>query len=599
MLDECKGERLEEILAVFSHAVLKRVLQENGPAPQALAQQLALENFSYSGERSLLSSLILAHKASLSKHLGEKDASRAQYQDFLNLLDLNERRIARRHEQLKQVVGEHGAHNQIPAKEITALQLRVQKNWSGAEQWLDTILYGDSTTNMDSVLATPFEKLWKHVENGSLSDIEGKKHVGLLDQLEVRVRDQEARLARWQSFGKTLKNSVSPSKSKDQVTTNGAKIDLGFTRHQSLQLPRKESTSMTDAASTEPLEEYCQIVNNMKAELANARKPQRIKGVAARKRSTPDIVSSPAPTPTSHSPVLEPLVVASPSFTGQNLQDQDEDWTSASEVEEDLPTRSTVVNKTRGQSTYPLTSNKSKDPATAGITLQNTDDPINSKINSKINSQQYDSRERDQPNPPAAAPRPRSQSPAPIQVPTKLATATEESILADQILDSVSASSPSPKKRHTLSLAERTRLSMSRASHSKYSELHDEFDNIADLPRLSIKPTAQAERKAAADPDTERHADLISRTRKSMAGFEAAQKKAQVERRRSVKDAKKKQRESSYFPRVEEEPVTPSLDPVELIEGDPDYESVFKSRPKIATSPALSPTRIWEDENED
>jgi len=38
---------------------------------------------------------------------------------------------------------------------------------------------------------------------------------------------------------------------------------------------------------------------------------------------------------------------------------------------------------------------------------------------------------------------------------------------------------------------------------------------------------------------------------------------------------------------------------VELIEGDPDYESVFKSRPKIATSPALSPTRIWEDENED
>jgi hypothetical protein len=83
-----------------------------------------------------------------------------------------------------------------------------------------------------------------------------------------------------------------------------------------------------------------------------------------------------------------------------------------------------------------------------------------------------------------------------------------------------------------------------------------------------------------------------------MAGFEAAQKKAQLERRKSVKDAKKKQRESSYFAKVEEEVVTPDISAIELLEEDPDYESVFKSRPKIKTSPAASPTRIWEDEGE-
>ena len=55
-----------------------------------------------------------------------------------------------------------------------------------------------------------------------------------------------------------------------------------------------------------------------------------------------------------------------------------------------------------------------------------------------------------------------------------------------------------------------------------------------------------------------------------------------------------------YFPKVEEDPITSSIDPVEMIEGDPDYESVFKSRPKIKTSPAVSPTRvIMEDESED
>jgi hypothetical protein len=43
------------------------------------------------------------------------------------------------------------------------------------------------------------------------------------------------------------------------------------------------------------------------------------------------------------------------------------------------------------------------------------------------------------------------------------------------------------KPRHTLSLAERIRMSMSRKLHAQISELYD-FDNIQDVPRLSIKP---------------------------------------------------------------------------------------------------------------
>lgn len=84
-----------------------------------------------------------------------------------------------------------------------------------------------------------------------------------------------------------------------------------------------------------------------------------------------------------------------------------------------------------------------------------------------------------------------------------------------------------------------------------------------------------------------------------MAGFEGAQKKAQLERRRSVKDQKRKQRESSYFPRVEEEVVTPEISAVDMMEGDPDYESVFKSRPRIKTSPAVSPTRNWPEDGDE
>jgi hypothetical protein len=141
---------------------------------------------------------------------------------------------------------------------------------------------------------------------------------------------------------------------------------------------------------------------------------------------------------------------------------------------------------------------------------------------------------------------------------------------------------------------------MSRTSHAQISEFRD-FDDIQEAPLLSInsRPSPVA---SPLDEELDLHAGLIERTRKSMAGFEAAQKKAQIERRRSMKDARKKQRESSYFPRVDEETLAPDVNTVELLEtGDPDYESVFKSRPKIKTSPAVSPirNRIEEEEEED
>lgn len=205
MLDECKGERLEEVLAIFSNAVLKKVLQQGGsPELDAIAQQLAYENFSYSGERSVLSALILAHKAALKSHLDRKESSRAKYKDFSELLSLNKRRITRRHEQLKEVLTERGNRDDISPPDIKYFQNQVQKNWSGSEEWLGTILYGDSKVGEDGLLATRFDKVWKHVEAGSIGDVEGKGHVGLLEQLDARVRSQEDRLARWQNFSKGL-----------------------------------------------------------------------------------------------------------------------------------------------------------------------------------------------------------------------------------------------------------------------------------------------------------------------------------------------------------------------------------------------------------
>jgi len=118
---------------------------------------------------------------------------------------------------------------------------QVQRNWSGNDQWLGAVLYGDSKVGEDGLLATRFDKVWKHVENGSIGDVESKGRVGLLEQLDARVKDQENRLARWQDFGKMLsKNKSSSPVKKDPTLTGPKQIDLGFNRHENLQIGRSQ-----------------------------------------------------------------------------------------------------------------------------------------------------------------------------------------------------------------------------------------------------------------------------------------------------------------------------------------------------------------------
>lgn len=570
MLDDCKGERLEEILATFSNAVLKKVLLNTSKATtSAIAQQLAFENLSYSGERTALSTLILAHKASLHSHLRGKGDANARYHDFAELLNLNDRRITRRHEQLKQATQDRGPQDTLSVRDIHALQDQVANNWSGREEWLDAILYGDTKIRREGLLAAKFDSVWKHVEDGSIGDIEEKKHIGLLEQLDARVRNQETRLARWQDFGKTLLKSgtTSPTRTTDPGVPQEKRIDLGFNLHQSLQISHNKASETVEATAHESLKEYSQLIEDMKAKLADV-------GKASTQEQQADEKIFP-----------EECAPISPMLEKDETPSQDDDeWSSVSEIDEAQPSgnysNKPSISPDIGRSSVHLRTRSN--PPLTGIEDQKSD-----VLRSNIDPQEAPLKSHGRPTSPKY---PRSQTPPPVAVPKTNQSLDSESDLADQILNSVSASSPSPKKsRHTLSLAERTRLSMSRASHSQYSDLHDDVDSLAELPRLPTKPRSQPVVPSSSGED--KHAGLIERTRKSMAGFEAAQKKAQLERRRSVKDAKKRQRESSYFPTLNEEPSPVGINPVELIEGDPDYESVFKSRPKIKTSPAVSPTR--------
>lgn len=652
MLDECKGERLEEILAVFSSAVLKKIVAEdqlNANDYPTIAQTLALENRGYSGERAELTTLLLAHKVSLTGKLNRKKAAKAQYNEFAEVLDLKERAIARRHGQIES----SQSQSKIPKlSEDAKLDIRraVRNNWSGDERWMEALLHGDVKTSRDGLLTAPFDRVWRRVQSNRLSELEDKSG-GLLEQLGGRVRAQQERLGKWQTFRKEMfgNNVGEAGKTGDEKLGRQKGIDLGFGAHESLHPGRGSSRKLAGANAPVLDGEYGKLLDDLETELQGT--SQRLSGpVKGQLRRREQPLKKPTQSSSSEKAVEEPVselseleeelakaYVPPPSkpihCSSQQLPDEAMD----SEVALKRPQK-----PTRPRLPQPLNTMHAFKPKSMSTEISPTEPPqtalspqpeVSSPRRSPIRVLEGIPSSPDQAparSPPRSSQQFFSSSPArsPPRLPPPLTQSPEPmppsptQQQADQILASMNAASPSPIKqhrpRHTLSLAERTRLSMARTlsmeeeeelSKGTPSPLLRRKTSPRSPPKKS-KPSTQItipEDAALADNEED---DLVARTRKSMANFEATQQRVRLERQRSEKREARKQsltnrsgeiaRQSYFSDTVVEEAEgegnsTMMLE--ELIAKEAamgqgaDYDSIFKSRPKIKKSPPGTPVK--------
>ncbi|QSZ31845.1 hypothetical protein DSL72_001414 [Monilinia vaccinii-corymbosi] len=636
MLDECKGERLEEVLAVFSNAVLKKVIQNDTSGRyEALAQQLAFENFSYTGERTVLSALILAHKASLSRHVAEKNNLRAKYSNFSKILDLNDQKISKRHEELNQSLNDVEGHIELSDRDFRSLQNKLRKNWSGSNEWLETILYGDNRPGREGLLAKRFDILWDQIEGVTVADIERTNNTGLIERLEERVQNQESRLARWQEFGRILtqNGTKSPTKKAQGAVIEEKGIKIGFNAHQALQIG-KHTTKSPQTVEIPIRDEYTHLIERTHVALNNVSKPkvlsrENLVPRGSRHKFIQTSISLTEESPSSTNQDVDPFPLSNTPYEHSSVSTTNLDAVAgvSSPCSHDNESVTTLRSRiSRRPVSVAVSSAIRPKEASAELEIASQRLPEDTTLTSGTGNY-YDSA-----TPSASRPARRPVSidkvpdqehseasiEAPISITRRHTTASQPSpsssqsiqplelsldpvpelSQAEQILNSMSAASPSPQKiKRSLSLAERTRLTMAR-SNPRYSKLDlDEFDDLPDVNRLTLNPKSQATPAKISPAEEDKHADLIERTRKSMAGFEAAQKKAQLERRKSIKDEKKKQRQS-HFPKVvheEDEPIpqaTPAIDREVLMDGDVDYASVFMSRPRIAVSPTPARDRM-------
>ncbi|KAI1854027.1 hypothetical protein JX266_001168 [Neoarthrinium moseri] len=616
MLDECKGERFEEVLAVFSSAVLKKLVAERAlnsgfEYRPTISEKISLENWGYSGERTELNGLLLAHKASLGSTLADKNAARERYRDFADLLALKQRGLARRREQAKAAKEQAGA-TAVP--EHTKKQTRqiLRANWTGNEQWIDTILYDEMTSRQGGLLASNFDHVWSGVREGRLSDLEDKTS-GLLEQLDQRVRLQRSRLEKWQGFRRKLfgDEASAPMPPTSQPRDQIQGVDLGFTAHRQLQ-PELGIEGGTVLKPPHPPPEYEQLLESMRIELQSTERP-RVLDLSKLRRT--------------RAAEYDHLSLAPPSTAVEQISDLSE-WEDEQEEEQDPAPKTASVpsNKAVKGSSSQLTRDRAlRRPVIRQTTSAESSTSVEGSSSLRKGRHQRSESKKLQMNLKSEpGPVVRQESPMPhIKTPDMASSPELEAALqsdkelevgstqpeprpisptqamADQILASMSNASPSPikKSRHTLSLAERTRMSMTRTKS---------FDPEDDLDLNLLSPSTAKSLKAGSisapanvEPSSgEAYEDLIARTRRSMAGFEAAKQKAQLDRRRSERKSKMPQKKDSYFPKLAEEDETVDASIIdELLEApQEDMEAVFKSRPRMRTSPVPSPGGRWDEE---
>jgi hypothetical protein len=610
MLDECKGERLEEVLAVFSSAVLKKLVAErvlnSGPEYRpTVAENISLESWGYTGDRTELNGLLLAHKASLRSILDKKKAAREQYHDFQELLALKERGIARRHEQAKLTAQD--ATMEISDMAKAEVRRILRNNWTGNEQWLDGLFLGDSVSRNGGLFNTPFNDVWSGVQSGNITDLEDQT-AGLLDQLEKRVHRQKTRLQKWVDFRKDTFGDIQPQLSQNASPEKNKHADnFSFTAH--LNLDSNELTNSNCITFNDPPPEYVKLLKGLTTELEELKRskiPDFSSLVGSMRRG-------PASNPSQFIPEPEP--VADQVSDLSEWEDEPEEATALPTVNDSSingNARLTTISRglSASQRQFPRARVPREDRKTSTIRrtgpVELPKEPVRPRIEpSAIQAEhppspiedievRYASPREECETPYSSLDRPISSTRVDNTISPTSRPSSPTQVLADQILTSMNNASPSPmkKSRYTLSLAERTRMSMTRTAS---------FEPEDETPQLSPVKTSHTQASNGntiyTDPERgEEYDDLVTRTRRSMAGFEAARQKAQLERRRSMRKSKVAPRKDSYFPKVDEETVGDMSIAEGLMEGgEEDYEAVFKSRPRIATSPAPSPSPQWDE----
>ncbi|KAF2673493.1 hypothetical protein BT63DRAFT_158370 [Microthyrium microscopicum] len=571
MLDDCRGDKFLEVLVVFSTAVVKkvavpRITKDKSRKPVALG--LATATMLEAVDQGSLLPLAVAHRSSLALLLHKKAEAKLRCQDFSDLLDQKNNQLMLRNRECN--LAERPATD---AAEASKVEKEVRDNWLGNSKWPRALLYGDETNAGDQPLKRPFADVWGVVVGGGTlqPDLES---VGLIESLERRVNEQQARLSKWRAFHKDMAHSSQSASSVAPGLTHAAKLRTAFEfqKHTGLHLKANQP-------KTQPLEksyisnpELQAILADLKYELEEVSKPKAIPvaplsnlvNVEEQKqqrdfRPTSEAMNNmrPPPQPISNRPLSGAFSYNGISSTAVPL----------SRIFS--PSKSFRLN---GRSASSSSSNMQSPPSSAG----------GAEISRVPDCAETMHEPTPPPTPKVVLPDDDIDDDSLVNGSVADRSEASTSYSGEDIAEIAAMRARSASPGNRMSLAERTRLSLFQANSISQSQVYlhpTESYSKEDTSIIAFGPSV-----------ADRRASLLERTQQSMAHLAANSRS-----RQSI--SVKKNRQSVAFPVNQfETPGKPRPAPMrdatpteKLFSEDAEYASVFRSRPRIALSPVHSP----------
>jgi hypothetical protein len=628
MLDECKGEKFYEILALFSAAVLKKVLAARGANHRnaAVARKLATApTLSNDAQRSLLP-LAIAHKAALVNVLRRKEEKRRKFAEFEATLDTKANDINKR---IRTCMDTPRAKRPaVQQRDADAIKRQLADNWIGNQKWLGIMLHGDQVQAGDAFLSNRFDKVWTMVERGRKLE-DAAPEAGLLEDLQSRVQEQQSRLQKWRNFHDELRKDNAQASTTTQRAPTAIK-DIRFDNHIQHQLPSAKQVEGGVVQRSALRTAYVDVLSDMDAELlrVSQAKPQKASTFFQRRRrssasaprspirtrtisksgTTPKGPPSSAWHPEPKTLVQEPKTLVSEQkalFEGLSVSNRTNGpiRRTPSKKETSIYSDSTLVGQLSSLQIAAPHAQTATSPRRQRFQQEPEPEPTPTPDVRAASSSPLASEGSPVPSQPTPYSEPSPmESPTPAferSIPTLEApNLNPEEALADQIITSIGNATPSPVKkpqpRMSMSLVERTRMTLSRTP--SFEPVPESPDDLPLAPPTVLPPVANAE--------LDNVATLLERTRLSMAAMSSRPRASLALSQETAKKQKRKSRSSLFpvnqfdtprtrksFEAIEAAKSSEKTPKEDLLSGDIDYDRVFRSRPRIATSPIFSPEK--------
>ena len=201
MLEECQGDKFEELLFCLSSAVLNKVTkqQRRRASRSTIAMQLGLEGDAKEDERGMIGPLILAHQNFLTASLARRRALRERIMRLQSEIRTQQEGIMTKSKRTESTLEKTQTMLSGADIDTRIMKRRVRHNTAGDEQWLNLLLSGNNDAGRDLAIETSFERKWCDSTPEKSLGLDKAPQDALVD-MRNRVAEQKLRLKSRRQF---------------------------------------------------------------------------------------------------------------------------------------------------------------------------------------------------------------------------------------------------------------------------------------------------------------------------------------------------------------------------------------------------------------